>query len=199
MEDVPERYRSSLVQWGTTGNGSAYMAPLKSQARAVEDTTKTFTFSFTPEFSGDSFSICWDAENLNDQQLSVYQRGVQLSDYPHTYEEYGRHVIKFSSNVISVGITRPYINSVDDDGILDDQVNKITSITSRSGNLKYVGRLAYCRNLKQVTLHNVLSSVDQWYDCYEMTSISLPDCVELDKMFGMNCMFNLRKFDAPRL
>jgi len=47
---------------------------------------------------------------------------------------------------------------------------------------------------------NTLSCIDtEWYDCYELTSIELPELEEISCAYSVNCMYNLKTFKAPRL
>lgn len=79
----------------------------------------------------------------------------------------------------------------------------IKRIISRSNNLKKVGILSQSRNLEHVSIANVLStgttSTGEWYDCYKLTSICLPDLKDLKSYAGMNCMYFLEKIYAPKL
>ena len=47
---------------------------------------------------------------------------------------------------------------------------------------------------------NAVSSINTyWYDCYELTSIYLPDLEDIAATYAVNCMTNLKKFYAPKL
>jgi hypothetical protein len=47
---------------------------------------------------------------------------------------------------------------------------------------------------------NTLSCIDtEWYDCYELTSLELPELEDIACEYSVNCMYNLRWFKAPRL
>lgn len=59
--------------------------------------------------------------------------------------------------------------------------------------------LCYCRNLEQLKLNTLSSVTAEWYDCYELTSIEMPELEEIACAYSMNCMPNLKRFHAPRL
>ena len=39
----------------------------------------------------------------------------------------------------------------------------------------------------------------EWYDCYNLTSISLPDLKDFRSYAGMNCMYFLESIYAPKV
>ena len=101
--------------------------------------------------------------------------------------------MKFSKNLSSISLNTNSSSST----------VGIKRITSRSSSLKKVGILSQSRNLENVTIANMLSTettnAGEWYDCYKLTSIYLPDLKDLKSYAGMNCMYFLEKIYAPRL
>ena len=79
----------------------------------------------------------------------------------------------------------------------------IKRITSRSSSLKQVGIFSQSRNLEEVSIAYLSATSPtrsgEWYDCYKLTSISLPDLKDFKSYAGMNCMYFLEKIYAPRV
>ena len=57
----------------------------------------------------------------------------------------------------------------------------------------------YNRNIKSIKCFGIKDIDSFWYDCYELTSIDLPDLLSIDCSYAVNCMFNLEEFKAPNL
>lgn len=196
IDAVPENFKDKLVQWSanTSTNTLAFMLPLlDNPIQYSVNTTKTFKLNVKPEFEGDSLKIWWDYNNAEDQAVSTYSHDSSLSDFQHTYTEYGAHIVKFSGNLSGISLNTNKNGST----------AGIKRITSRSSSLKKVGILSQSRNLEHVSIANVLSTGTtehgEWYDCYKLTSICLPDLKELNSYAGMNCMYFLEKIYAPSL
>ena len=82
---------------------------------------------------------------------------------------------------------------------LEEGFERILSIYSKSSCLQNILSLDYCRNLQSIALLSLSSINNVWYDCYELTSIELPDLEDIACTYAVNCMCNLKSFKAPKL
>ena len=100
INEVPEQFKGSLVRHSGSSGPAHVMYPNKNPSIVGVSPTTTFSFSYMPEFIGDSFSIVWDAYG-DPSIVSVYTSDSPLDSLTHTYDSYGTYVIKMSSNVKS--------------------------------------------------------------------------------------------------
>lgn len=181
--DVPTEFRSSLIQHSTATGTATVMYPSE-PIDTKASTSKTFSFPRMPEFEGDNFTIAWDV-GRDDDAIYTYSRTSTAANLTHEYSDYGEHIIKFSSNVTGIN--------------LGNTLERIVNISSRSPNLKKINYFSYCRNLKSLELNTLSNITNQQYDCYELTSMYLPDLEVISNTYAVNCMYNLREFYAPNL
>lgn len=184
FDEVPEDFKASLIQHTTSTGTASVMYPNLTASSNITTNDKKFSFPTKPTFNGEQFTIFWDV-GQDDLALSTYDSSSPLSTLCHTYQDYGEHTIKFSSNVKSLR--------------LENYFERIKKIESRSQVFQSLTYLYWCRNLETMKL-NALSCIDtEWYDCYELTSLELPELEDIACAYSVNCMYNLKKFTAPRL
>lgn len=186
LSDVPEQFVNSLVQHSNAavGNTASMMYPNKNPQIVSISPTMSFSFAYMPEFDGDAFSIVWDAYG-DSSIISIYTADSPLTSLTHTYDSYGTYVIKMSSNVKSLRFSSRQTN--------------ILKIESKSNQFNQVKNLQYNRNLLSMKCFGIENIDTEWYDCYELTSLDLPDLLSIDCEYSVNCMFNLEEFKAPNL
>lgn len=184
MADVPIEHRGSLVQHTTSTNSAGLMYPNDVPDISVASTSKKMSFPAFPEYYGDSFKVFWDTTS-EECPISTYNSKSLVSDFCHTYDEYGKHTIRFSANVRSLQLTSKF--------------DRIIKIDSRSSNFYKMTNLKYCRNVESIKVYELSNIGTDWFDCYELTSIELPDLMQITCPYSVNCMFNLKKFIAPKL
>lgn len=183
-DDVPEEFKTSLIQHSTSSEKAALMYSVLTATPKVASTDKTFSFPAMPSFSGERFTIFWDV-GQDDTALSTYDSSSPAASLCHTYESYGEHTIKFSTNVKNLQLQSGF--------------ERIKEIGSRSQEFQSLDYLYYCRNLERLKLNTLSSITTEWYDCYELTSIELSELEEIACAYSVNCMPNLKRFYAPRL
>lgn len=160
------------------------MYPKPTPSIDIANSSKIFSLPNKPTFTGESFKIFWDVYN-DPTAVSSYDSASLLSEMQHQYDSYGEHTIKFSLNVTGIHLISRF--------------DRIKEINSRSSNFQSLTHVYYCRNLERMKL-NTLSCIDtEWFDCYELTSLELPELEDISCTYSVNCMHNLKHFSAPRL
>lgn len=156
-------------------------------------TSKTISFVASPDFDGDTFSVGWDCRNI-DGTISVYERGFNEQDLQHTYDEYGEYLVKFSTNVKNA-----YMYTYYDSSLRSYANDRIMKISSRCPSLDHLRDMNYSRCLKSIKAYGISCIDSEWYDGYELTSIELPDLETITCAYAVNCLYNLKRFIAPKL
>lgn len=200
LSDVPAEFWSKLVQHTTSDTGASLMYPDTNFEMRSAPVSKKIGFRSMPNYDGERFQIFWDV-GRDDSAISVYDAYSPISSLCHIYEDYGEHVIKFSSNVKSVDICQYKKGEFPDDPILSDEYSgdRIKNIESRSPSFKSLINVSFSGNLESITLGEISCIDTAWYDCYELTSLRLPALKDIAKTYSVNCMRNLKHFYAPQL
>lgn len=125
IDDVPEEFHESLIQHdGTLTSTSNVMYPDLDFQTATASSSRRISFLKSPDFEGDFFKISWDAEK-DYSAVSTYHRGFDINSLSHEYDEYGKHVIKFSTNVKNAYVYTYYDSSLR--SYANDRICKIDS------------------------------------------------------------------------
>lgn len=191
ITQVPDKFKNTLVQHANSTTTASIMYPNSNFQIKQATSDKKFGFKEFPEYDGEYFKVYWDY-GQNNNAVSCYNQSSNISDFYHIYENYGEHIIKFSPNIKKLDI-HTYQNGSTYSN------DRIKSIKSRSPNLLELKNLSYSYNLTNMSLNAVSSINTYWYDCYELTSIYLPDLEDIAAAYAVNCMTNLKKFYAPKL
>ena len=279
IDEVPENFRSSLIQHSTSSGSSTLMYPQPQYIQKHTSSGKIVHLNRNPSFTGDSFKVWWDLKNFPDK-YEEFSTADPIYNHPHEYSEYGEYVIAFSINVVSLNmnqmvaaqfemhqgllsVTTPYFSipsttlafkqipyfegdvlsirwqpgvvqtfthespledfqytfpsygekaaiimesdggyvSADLDQMFPDESGLvfIKELKSRNANHTTINNMAFSRTIKKIDCSKLKRIATQWYDCYELTSIRLPELTSIAVTYAINCMPNLKEIYAPRL
>lgn len=193
IDDVPMRCRQNLILHIGGTSKAQTMYPVYPPQIKQASASKQIAFKQFPQYVGDQFQVFWDV-GKDDNAVSAYDASSSVASFCHEYAEYGEHRIKFSSNVTDFALWMQY-----DPTIEEYTSDRITRIESRSPAIQSMQYASFSGNLQSISMHCLSAITTQWYDCYELTSIELPDLEDIAKTYSVNCMRNLERFYAPKL
>ena len=188
--------RKLAVQFTLYQNGTAATTPYFCSS------TKTLKFKKAPYFEGDTLSVVWytysqkvNGVNVSFPQLSVYGHDSPLSDYQYEYPDYDEYVggiyMNSSGGFVSVDVP---------DGFPDESgLVFVKAVESRVPSHVKTNDLTFCRTVERVECSRLESVTTKWYDCYELTSVRLPELTSIDEKYAINCSPKLQEVYAPRL
>ena len=153
------------------------------------DTGTRFRFLQKPEFSGDVLKIWWDCDDPEENPPEIFTMSSQLSDYSHDYGRYGTFRIKISTNLSAISFNQGS----------GGYPTGIVEIESRNGELKSLRGIQMCWGLRNLKAYGIREIKNECYDCYDLSSVSLPDLETITEPYALNYMFNLVDFDFPKL
>lgn len=179
ISDVPEEFKSELVKFSDSTGQSTLMFPLPPTIQTI-DTGKTITLKEKPQFNDEKFTVSW-----GDGEISSYDNDSPLSSLQHTYSDYGTYKLKFSNNITKL--------------VIGENDNYISKIQCRNRTLSNLYTFNQSKQCKEVKAYGVKTIDSGWLDCYELSSIELPDLQAIEKGYALNCLFNLKQFKAPKL
>ena len=161
-------------------SSSTFMVPNMESEKINRIDTGTEVRFPKQTFTGDSYTIQWDYEN-HPEIIDTYT----ASSIPvHNYNKYGDYVIKFSSNISQINVSSQNVF--------------IKKFRSKTSTTKTISGFDECRQI--TTFQSNLSAITNYmYDCYELTSISLPNVKIINPPYALNCLYNLKTLYVPEL
>lgn len=151
--------------------------------------SKVLQLNQIPYFEGDQLSIQWEPG-----YTQTYTHDSSLEEFQHSFSSFGEKpaiTMQSDGNYVSVDVEQMF---PDEQGLVF-----IKSISSRNPAHTSINNLAFCRSLRNIKCSKLARIATQWYDCYELTSIYLPELTSIDMTYAVNCMPNLKEIYAPRL